>query len=327
MKLFVVSILLCFFLVFDVLGQFPPPAGQPGSTAIYKDSSVFVAWASGCNIIRGWQHIADTSLGKAGAGDSSMAVGMAGANGVVSLGDGGVAVLTFDKPVLNGASWDFAVFENSFSDHFLELAFVEVSSDGIHYFRFPPVSLTDTLLQVGPYDSLDAEKINNLAGKYRAMYGTPFDLQELEGISGLDLNNITHIKIIDVVGSVDSGYASYDAYGHKVNDPWPTPFTTSGFDLDAVGVIHQALNAVPENVGKGDLTIFPNPVNDLLYISLNPGNQRSEISLWNIKGELINEIRSDRTLETINLSGLPPGIYILKISNTITTLQKKVIKY
>ena len=34
----------------------------------------------------------------------------AGENGVVSLGDGGSAILTFSKPIKNETGWDFAIF-------------------------------------------------------------------------------------------------------------------------------------------------------------------------------------------------------------------------
>jgi hypothetical protein len=77
-----------------------------------------------------------------------------------------------------------------------------------------------------------------LAGKYRQGYGTPFDLEELAGTPGLNVNDVKYVRIIDVVGSIDDNYATYDSFGNKINDPWPTPFDSSGFDLEAVGVIH-----------------------------------------------------------------------------------------
>lgn len=317
------------FCLFPIAGfaQFPPAAGQAGSTAISKDSSIFTAWANGCEISRGWQNIADTSLGKADVGDSSMALGMAGTNGIVSLGDAGIAILTFDRPLENGESWDFAIFENSFSDLFLELAFVEVSSDGIHYFRFPSTSLTDTLVQVGTFEELDPTKINNLAGKYRAMYGTPFDLQELEGIPELDIHHITHVKIIDVVGSIDSDFVSYDAYNHKINDPWPTPFGSSGFDLDAVGVIHQAPAAVPEDPLEKIIDIYPNPANGVIHIMLKKVDQNLVITLTTIDGEIVKNIPICGLNETIDLSGIPAGVYLLRINNNESFYCKKIIKY
>jgi len=308
-------------------GQFPPPAGQIGSTAIYKDSAVFVAWASGCNVVRGWQNIADTSLGKADVGDSSLALGPAGSNGVVSLGDAGTAIITFDRPVANGPSWDFAVFENSFSDTFLELAFVEVSSDGLNYIRFPSTSLTDTNVQVGTYGELDATKLNNLAGKYRLFYGTPFDLQELESVSSLDINHITHIKIIDVVGSIEPAYASYDAFHHKINDPWPTPFGASGFDLDAVGVIHQAPAGISESQDESMALVYPNPAGNYVTVSLKGLNPVSDILLINYNGQVICRKKCAGHDETIDLQGLPAGLYMIKIIHDESVLCKKLIKY
>jgi hypothetical protein len=184
---------LLFFLctVFGSSQTYHPPAGQAGTNAIYMDSSVFVNWATGCQVTRGYQDISDPSLGLASVGDPSMATGKAQSNGVISLGDGGWAVCTFEYEIRNGAGYDFAVFENGFDDTFLELAFVEVSSDGQHFFRFPAHSETDTSTQTGSFGATDARKINNLAGKYRGGYGTPFDLQELAGTEGLDIDRIT----------------------------------------------------------------------------------------------------------------------------------------
>ena len=120
-------------VTFQLLAQFPGAAGTSGSTAIYKDSSVFIDWASHAKIIRGYQNISNPSAGYATVGDSISVTQKAGLNGVVSLGDGGIAILTFSNPIVNGTGFDFAVFENSFNDFFLELAFVEASSDGVHY--------------------------------------------------------------------------------------------------------------------------------------------------------------------------------------------------
>jgi hypothetical protein len=260
---------VCFLLTsFSLKAQFAPPAGVPGTSAIYKDSSVFTAWATGCSIVRGPQDISNTALGVATAGDSSMALGIAGSNGIVSLGDGGQATLTFAQPITNGLGWDFAVFENSFDGQFLELAFVEVSSDGINFFRFPATSNTQDTAQVTSFGLLDATKLNNLAGKYEALYGTPFDLDELENTPGLDVTVITHVRIVDVVGSIQSQYATYDSNGHPINDPWNTPFISSGFDLDAVGVIHQ-LTGIDPGISPliTAIAVYPQPATEHINIT------------------------------------------------------------
>ncbi|MFQ3579948.1 MAG: DUF4465 domain-containing protein, partial [Bacteroidales bacterium] len=243
------TISILFLSMFSLLtmaqSKYPPAAGQKESTAIYKDSSSIKSWATGIEIQRGWVQISDTSVkyngsNKATFGSPSLALGKAVGNSfdVVSLGDGGIATLTFDRPIVNGPGADFVVFENGFSDNALELAFVEVSSDGKRFVRFPAVSLTPVNEQVGGFGTLDPTMIHNFAGKYRQGYGTPFDLNDILDSTGIDLNNIRFVKIIDVVGSIDSKYATYDSKGNKVNDPYPTPFHSSGFDLDAVGVIN-----------------------------------------------------------------------------------------
>lgn len=259
------NFILCFLFLSTHLLKlaaqtYAPPVGQVGTTAIHKDSSVFVNWVQSCKITRGYQDVSNTSLGYASVGDSTMACGKAQTNGVVSLGDGGSVICSFPFPITNGPGYDFAVFENSIDDTFLELAFVEVSSDGVNYVRFPAHSLSDTVNQTGSFGSTNATKINNLAGKYRAGFGTPFDLQELAGSAGIDINHITRIKIVDAVGSLNGLYATRDKDQNKINDPWPTPFPSGGFDLDAIGVIHETqVVGVDEKVLSIRGTIYPNP--------------------------------------------------------------------
>lgn len=315
---------------FIAVAQFAPPVGQPGTTAIHKDSSVFVAWATSCEVIRGLQDISNASLGYANAGDSTMATGMPG-NGIVSLGDGGIATLTFANPIVNGTGYDFAVFENGFDDYFLELAFVEVSSNGINFFRFKSVSLSDTVVQIGSFGSLDATKINNLAGKYRAMYGTPFDLEELKNEPGLNVNSITHIRIIDVVGCIQDVYARRDDYGNKINDPWTTPFSSGGFDLDAVGIIHQQTVGFDGKVtigsGSGQIKIFPNPAIREATISSSSGTINA-IEIFNAFGERIYKSSAaliPNELINIDLSFHSSGVYFVKVFGTELFVNKKII--
>ena len=301
---------------------YPPIVGQPGSTAIYKDSSAFVNWVTSCKVVRGLQDVSTPTLGLANGGDSSMVIGIAGTNGVVSLGDGGSAICTFQYPIKNGIGNDFAVFENSFDDTFLELAFVEVSSDGINFVRFPSHSLTDTTLQTNTFGTTDATKINNLAGKYRGSYGTPFDLQELAGNTNLNINAITHVKIIDVVGSVNKQYAKRDSYNNMINDPWPTPFPNGGFDLDAIGVIHQNTSVgLKENDLDEKLSLYPNPINKGETILLSTSKDILLVSVYNFSGQKILTTKEN----FISTSELTEGIYFIEINSVKNSVTKKLL--
>jgi len=312
-------------------GQYPPPAGHPGSTAIYTDSSVFYGWAKHCKIVRGYVNIADTTitydgLNHASYGDSTMALGKADGQ-VVSLGDGGSATLTFDTVISDHDGWDFAVFENGFSDSFLELGFVEVSSDGIHFVRFPSVSLTQTQKQVGAWDTLDTRKLYNLAGKYRVLYGTPFDLYQLRDSAGIDIHHITTIRVIDVVGCIQDPYARYDSQGHKINDPWPTPFNTCGFDLDAVGLVQNAPSSVDDNLQIPQVSILPDPCSHQVRFYTGTSS-RLNYQIIDPLGHVVIQSSFSGGI-VVNIDKLPDGIYMVNFSNEATSLRvtKKLVKY
>ena len=210
----------------------------------------FIGWATGVSsLVRGPQDIANPSGPFATHGDATTPLGPPGDHlDTVSLGDGGSITVTFAAPIRNGPGADFAVFENTFESGltggFAELGFVDVSSDGVNFFRFAPVSLTQTATQVATFGTLDPTEIHNLAGKHTVDTGTPFDLAELASASALlDVGRVTHVRITDVVGSINPLHARLDSLGNVINDPYTTPFATGGFDLNAVGVINAV---VPE---------------------------------------------------------------------------------
>jgi hypothetical protein len=226
-------------------------AGPYTDEGIAAGDSRILGWATGVSVTRGPTDITLPNGAKASYGSPNDALGPADATvsepyTVVSLGDGGSATLTFNIPIANGPGADFAVFENAFEQvgggFYLELAFIEVSSNGTDFYRFPSVSLTQTTTQVGSFGTLDPTNISNLAGKHTAGTGTMFDLADLGNPIGLDLNNVRYVRVVDVVGSINPLYATHDSLGNVINDPWKTSFDSGGFDLDGVAV----LNTVPE---------------------------------------------------------------------------------
>ena len=316
------TIILLMALVPTMLwAQFAPEAGVAGTTAMHADSSAFVAWATGCTIDRGPQQIDDLSLGLVSYGVDADALGKAD-NMVVSLGDGGTAVLIFDSPICNRQGPDFAVFENPFHNAphcFLELAFVEVSSDGENYFRFPAVTKVPFDEQMGGFEVMDATMIHNFAGKYEVMYGTPFDLDEMADNVLLDKNKITHIRLVDVIGTINPEYATYDSEGHIVNDPWPTPFWSSGFDLDAVGVIHDLAHFdVPENE-MNLVSVYPNPVKDRLIIE---ADGFESVEIYNLVGQQVMA----STTAVVDMGDMNQGIYFVRVVADGKTITKRIVK-
>lgn len=193
----------------------------------------------------------------------------------------GNITLSFAKSISNRPGPDFAVFENGMTTTgpkgeqyyiFAELAFVEVSTDGITFARFPSVSLNDPTKSIGPYQSLDPTNIYNLAGKHQNTgssstddttngkgWGTPFDLSDIlscpEVISGqVNPAEIRYLRIVDIPGTgfyqdnatampdpttkdPQTGLTSNYSDNHAIRDPWFT-WGSGGFDLEAVGVLN-----------------------------------------------------------------------------------------
>ncbi len=227
--------------------QFSEDGGRAGSTAIHRDSSAFAGWATAVDLVPGYFDIARPSLGRVSADTVERGTGPADGS-VVSLGDGGQATLVFGGIVRDGPGDDFVVFENGFAlgdgSVFAELAFVEVSSDGRTFVRFPSTSLTPS--PVGTFGTLRPEWINGLAGKFSAPYGVGFDLSELPATTGFDASRVTHIRLLDVIGAAETAFAKTDSEGALVYDPYPTPFPSGGFDLDAVGLVHPLVSGTSE---------------------------------------------------------------------------------
>ena len=324
-----ISILLLALVPVTLWAQFAPASCFPGTTAMHADSSAFVAWATGCTVERGPKRIDVPNSALVSFGDETLALGRPGGTmDVVSLGDGGTATLTFDSPICNAKGPDFAVFENGLHPdtdptmtlYFLELAFVEVSSDGEHFFRFPAVTHVQCETQLENADAIDPSQIHNFAGKYEAMYGTPFDLDEVEDNALLNKERITHVRLVDVVGciSIDS-CARYDSQGHIINDPWPTGFKSGGFDLDAVGVIHDlAHNDVAENESDF-VVVYPNPVKDQMCVK---AENLQSVEVFNLVGQKVMIVQDS----VIDMGSLNQGVYFVRVTADGRVITKRIVK-
>ena len=154
---------------------------------------------------------------------------------VTSLGEGGSITLGFGQLIREGVGAELVIFENSFNDTFLELAWVEVSSNGVDFARLPSQYLAQQSL--GPFSEQAPEQMMGLAGLTRAGWSPAFDLFSLEGhpmiLTGrVNLDELRYVRVVDIKGdgrALDSG-------GRPIYDPFQTA-ESAGFDLDGVGAL------------------------------------------------------------------------------------------
>jgi hypothetical protein len=220
-------------------GPYTEPGYHPG---------VVSTWATQVAAYdRGPMDIANPGGGDASFGAPENALGPVDGDNfdVFSLGDGGTITFFFAGAIANPPGDDFAVYENGFyapGGLFLELAFVEVSSDGAAFARFDSAALRAA--PVGGGEAVDPTDYHNLAGKHPLGRGTGFDLAQLAGhplvqSGAVRLDQIQYVRLVDVIGNG----STHDAAGRPVYDPYPTPYASGGFDADAVGAPEPAATA------------------------------------------------------------------------------------
>lgn len=175
---------------------------------------------------------------------------------VCTLGVGGSLTLAFDVVIVNGPGADFSVFENGFlasGAPFCEVAYVEVSSNGVDFARFPTryagpaTGLPGFTAPWGTYSGLTgfvpvlANVTSNQVDPFDPVVsgGEAFDLAALASdplvVGGqVDLADVRQVRIADVphqTATDSAGAVIFDNSG-----------ATGTSDLDAVAVINHAGN-------------------------------------------------------------------------------------
>jgi hypothetical protein len=202
------------------------------------------------------QVIASNTNGNAGGGIFVPANALGAPQGALhvhSLGIGGSLTLAFAGGIGDAPGADFLVAENAFLHAsawwqvFAEVMFVEVSSDGVHFCRFPSRYFGPST-PPGALGTIATGSYAGLAGQTPVWLGPGVDPQDVASAGGdafdladlaneppvqlglVDLSAITQVRLVDV----PSGLA-LDSTGVPILDPGG-----GSADVDAVTVIHAA---------------------------------------------------------------------------------------
>jgi hypothetical protein len=107
-----------------------------------------------------------------------------------------------------------------------------------------------------------------------------------------------------------------------INDPWPTPFPNGGFDLDAIGVIHQNTSVgLKENNLDDNLYLYPNPINKGEKLLLSTSKDILFVSVYNFSGQKILSTKEN----FISTSELTEGIYFIEVNSVNNSITKKLL--
>lgn len=205
-----------------------------------------------------------------------------------TLGTGGSITLRMEPPLLDGHGADLLVCENPFFvtgtlQSFAEVAFVEVSTDGVQFARFP-TSYTGPGDPLPLFTGIHPARYRGFAGAMPvsaspplvdpldlpAAGGDAFDFSVLEDhplvqAEQLDLADVRYVRLIDVEAGVD-----FDTAGHLVFDAGIG--NGSAADIDAV----VGLNTT-ENQSGSRPRVETDLVNNFLVIVLEDLNGLSDV--------------------------------------------------
>lgn len=259
--------------------------------------------------------VTSLTTGPFGSGDPLIMLGPPEGGGggggsfdVYQLGLQGEVVLRLEAAAEDGPGADLAVYENPFlviggspSDTWSECLFVEVSTNGADWARFP----TRYSGPPGPHAGPQGQMVGVQAEWFRGFAGvTPvaanpgagiqpydvvpaggdlFDLAELSDhplvlSDDIDLNRIRYVKLIDVVGGLDS-----DDLGTPVWDAGDPAFSTA--DVDAICALNNEENTGALGRPRVELSL----VNGFLSLELEDDDGLADIKFdlkasWNNVG-------------------------------------------
>ena len=150
-----------------------------------------------------------------------------------NLGENGSIVLTFPEPIVaNGVGNEFAVFGNGLATGYCKLGQVWVSQDDVTWYEMPNYSYTPSPLSTYS-EEMVLTNIEGYCGKYEAGYGEPFSLEALNSFYGIDLTEVSYVKITDVQGN--GSY--FDSNGNVIFDNYPND---DGCNVAGVAVVSAA---------------------------------------------------------------------------------------
>jgi bacillolysin len=137
---------------------------------------------------------------------------------------------------------------------------------------------------------------------------------------GISQNGSTTSESISYTAAAGTYYAQVYGYSNATNAA--TCYTLK-VQLGTATII----GTPAEITSKGLLKVYPSPATDVLNVSV-PGelNNQGIARIFNSNGNLVMEQKINNSLQRVNISKLPKGVYLLKVNNGGNVLSSKFMK-
>lgn len=247
----------------------------------------------------------------------------------ITFGTGGIANFTGDNISVNKNTGEIFTYSTNYPIKVTKYSFngtlvTSFGNAGVVTYSYPSTPL---FYQGGTVMGMEFDSNNNIyvyggsdAG-VDGFYKTAFIVRfTSNGTADLSFNNGENLyyrqgpEIISMKLLNDSTYLCFNTWhvGHMNN----ISLGTTQY-IRILGV----LGTSEQNKGD-DYLVYPNPVKDILSITLNPNEKLEYAELFDTTGRLLKKISSEKS----NISNLEKGIYFLKTKTNKKNYQTKLIK-
>lgn len=105
----------------------------------------------------------------------------------------------------------------------------------------------------------------------------------------------------------------------------PTPMAGIGFpDVHIIMTVTGETSMGTVELNSQALSVYPNPASDILNVALKNGSTAEAIEITNLAGQ---NVYSAKAANSVNVSFLPAGVYVVKVKDaTGTTHVSKIVK-
>jgi endonuclease I len=158
-------------------------------------------------------------------------------------------------------------------------------------------------------------------------YGAPINFNGNDPV-GLFKNGV----LIDIIGVLDETAKNFEntTLRRKLTVTKPnTTYTASEWDkfdqgtYDGIG-IYDATTASANNYLMDAISFYPNPTNgNIIYFKT---NEKTTVTIYNVLGQLVKSAKITESKNSIDISNLSKGIFIIKMNIDNTYISKKLLR-
>ena len=118
--------------------------------------------------------------------------------------------------------------------------------------------------------------------------------------------------------AVDQSYTPYlsGEYAVEITDNGMCADTSDCFYVIGTGIFQNS---------DADITIYPNPTQGLIHITIPSTQKALSIAIFDIQGKLVKQIPQKENFFSIDMTAHQSGVYLLKIQTETSILTQKII--